>query len=88
MPLFVHMGDFTVVQRKHLYNSEAIDGLIKHIQDHEPCYLLGHSPTKSFTYDVFIKDELSADEGFKFIQKLPTQKSDDGRLYYSLVPIE
>ena len=50
MYYFVDESDLTVVSRPHKYNAEAVDGKITSIDMDESCYLVGHLPTKKFTY--------------------------------------
>lgn len=50
MYYFVDQDTFKIVVRKHQYNAEALDGTITHISPDTKCLLVGHLPSKTFTY--------------------------------------
>lgn len=50
MYYFEDQDTFEIVTRKHQYNAEALDGTIKHIPREVECLLVGHLPSKTFTY--------------------------------------
>lgn len=87
MPYFYDEETYKVIYKEHLYNAEALNGLISLLEDNASVYLLVHIPNKKFGWDVYISSEYFAAEGFSELQKLGDQSQiKKGQPYYALVP--
>lgn len=75
-----------IVQRKHQYNSEALDGLIVPTESDDRAYLLVHIPNRSFGWDVSIVESYKIKKGYEKWQEIgSSQNVEEGKPYYNLV---
>ena len=86
MALFIQTGTPVITYRKHLYNSEYLDGRLEPIEDNAICFIIRHVANTSFGYDISIYDELLAIVGWGEMENLNRfNRNDPAKTFFELI---